>query len=111
MPRLATGPTLRPLVRQARALSPALLTSADDPHDEWLAMVWGPRFDRTHALALWTRLLRERPTDAVPLLSGLLQMADAFDALGHPVQQRLRRLILRHRALGSRTAVGAALPE
>ncbi|MFT3779673.1 MAG: hypothetical protein QM772_15610 [Ottowia sp.] len=111
MPRLAVGPALQPLVRQARALGPALLAGAGDPHDEWLAMVWGPRFDRTHALALWTRLLRERPADAVPLLSGLLQMADAFDALGRPVQQRLRRLILRHRALGTGPAVSAALPE
>ena len=88
------------LARQARAMSPALLAGTGDPHAEWLTMVWGPRFDREHALVLWTQLLRRQPVAAAPLLAGLMQVADAFDTLGRPVQQRLRRLILRHRALG-----------
>jgi hypothetical protein len=92
---------LQALARQARALSPGLLAGAGDLHDEWLTMLWGPRFDREHALVLWLRRAREQPAASGPLLSGLLQMADAFDILGRPVQQRLRRLVLRHRALGA----------
>lgn len=87
------------LAQQSRAFAPALLAGAEDPHAELLAMVWGPRFDREHALGLWARLSRQQPNDAVPLLPALLSAADRFDALGTPVQHRLRRLIVRHRAL------------
>ena len=44
--------TLRPLFVGVRALGPALLASAPEPAVELLAMVWGPRFDREHALQL-----------------------------------------------------------
>lgn len=98
---LAPGAGVQALARQARAISPALMGDTGDPHAEWLTMVWGPRFDRDHALALWTRLLRAQPATATPLLPGLIAVADAFDTLGRPVQQRLRRLILRHRTLGA----------
>ncbi|MCY1548078.1 hypothetical protein D9M68_841660 [compost metagenome] len=78
-----------------------MLADADDPHAELLAMVWGPRFDREHALGLWARLSQRRPGEAVPVLPALLSAADRFDALGTPVQQRLRRLIVRHQTLGA----------
>jgi hypothetical protein len=75
------------LAQQSRAHAPALL-----------AMVWGPRFDRQHALDLWARLSQQQPAEALPVLPALLSAADRFDALGAPVQHRLRRLIVRHRA-------------
>lgn len=85
------------LTQQGRAHAPALLAGADDPHAELLAMVWGPRFDRQHALDLWARLSQQQPAEALPLLPALLSAADRFDSLGVPVQHRLRRLIVRHR--------------
>jgi hypothetical protein len=36
----------------------------------------------------------------LPVLPALLSVADHFDTLDSPVQHRVRRLILRHRALG-----------
>ncbi|UJW83463.1 hypothetical protein [Hydrogenophaga sp. SL48] len=87
------------LAQQGRAYAPALLAGADDPHAELLAMVWGPRFDRQHALDLWARLSQQQPAEALPLLPALLSAADRFDSLGVTVQHRLRRLIVRHRAL------------
>ncbi|WP_068174330.1 hypothetical protein [Hydrogenophaga taeniospiralis] len=98
------SPRLEPihhLAQQSRVFGPALLADADDPHAELLAMVWGPRFDREHALGLWARLSQRRPGEAVPVLPALLSAADRFDALGTPVQQRLRRLIVRHQTLGA----------
>jgi hypothetical protein len=86
------------LAQQSRVHAPALLAGADDPHAELLAMVWGPRFDRQHALDLWARLSQQQPAEALPLLPALLSAADRFDALGVPVQHRLRRLIVRHHA-------------
>jgi hypothetical protein len=86
------------LAQQSRAHAPALLAGAEDPHAELLAMVWGPRFDRQHALDLWARLSQQQPAEALPVLPALLSAADRFDALGAPVQHRLRRLIVRHRA-------------
>ncbi|MCW5652590.1 MAG: hypothetical protein KIT53_02480 [Hydrogenophaga sp.] len=90
---------LEPIGRPLREHGPALLAQADDPHDELLALVWGPRFDREHALGLWARLSRRQPAAAVLTLPAILSVADRFDALDRASQQRLRRLILRHRAL------------
>jgi hypothetical protein len=84
------------LAQQGRVHAPALLAGAEDPHAELLAMVWGPRFDRQHALDLWARLSQQQPAQALPVLPALLSAADRFDALGVPVQHRLRRLIVRH---------------
>jgi hypothetical protein len=95
------SPALEPihrLTRQGRAHAPALLAGTDDPHAELLALVWGPRFDREHALGLWARLSRREPGEAMPVLPALLAAADQFDALATPAQHRLRRLIVRHRA-------------
>jgi hypothetical protein len=81
-----------------RTHAPALLHGMDDPHAELLSLVWGPRFDREHALGLWARMSQRQPTRAAPLLPVLLSAADHFDALGGPGQHHLRRLLLRHRA-------------
>ena len=89
---------LRLLTQQSRAFAPALLSGSEDPHAELMALVWGPRFDREHALGLWAGLSRREPVEALPVLPVLLSVADRFDALAAPVQHRLRRLIARHRA-------------
>lgn len=102
------SPTLAPihqLAQGVRAHGPALLAGMDDPHDELMSLVWGPRFDREHALGLLAR----QPQTAAHTLPALLAAADHFDALHAPAQGRLRRLIVRHRALGAvgvRAAVG-----
>lgn len=67
-----------------------LLRGDGDPHVDWLDLLWGPRFDRAAALDLAAR----RPAlDA----ASLLRAGERFDALGREAQQRLRRLIVRHR--------------
>ena len=91
--------TIPPLVRQVKAVAPALLSGAEDPHSELLTLFWGPSFDREYALALWARLSRLQPVEATPLLPDLLAMGDLFDAMDRLEQQRLRQLILRHREL------------
>ena len=91
------SPALEPihrLTRQGRAHAPALLAGTDDPHAELLALVWGPRFDREHALGLMAR----QPQHAARALPALLEAADRFDALHASAQRRLRQMILRHRA-------------
>ncbi len=82
------------LVHDLRAHGPVLLAGMPQPHDELLALVWGPRFDREHALGLVAR----QPAHAALALPALLQAADRFDALHAPAQRRLRQMILRHRA-------------
>ena len=97
------SPALEPLhalARQGREHGATLLSGSDDPHAELLTLFWGPRFDREHALRLWARLSQRQPVVAQPLLPALLAAGERFDALDRAAQQRLRRLILRHRALG-----------
>ena len=79
---------LAPALRQQRL--PGLLAGAADPHIDWLDLLWGPRFDRAAALDL----ARHHPGLDT---ARLLQAGERFDALGRATQQRLRRLILRHR--------------
>lgn len=93
------SPALQAIGQPLRDHGPALLAEVEDPHDELLALVWGPRFDREHALGLWARFSRRRPAEAVHTLPAILSVADRFDGLDTRTQQRLRRLILRHRAL------------
>ena len=95
----AVADVLHAIARQVRPHTAALLADADDPHAELLTLVWGPQFDREHALALWARFSQQQPVEAVPLLPELLSVGARFDALGRDEQQRLRRLIVRHRAL------------
>lgn len=80
---------------QVRSHGPALLAGMAEPHDELMSLVWGPRFDREHLLALLVR----QPARAVHVLPVVLAAADAFDALPVGVQRRLRDLIRRHHAL------------
>ncbi|MCU0942348.1 MAG: hypothetical protein MUE35_07355 [Hydrogenophaga sp.] len=93
------SPVLQPLARPIREHGNALLADVTDPHEEVLALVWGPRFDREHALWLWSRLSRRSPNQAAPVLPALMHMAERFDALALAEQRRVRRLIMRHRAL------------
>ena len=67
-----------------RHLVPALDTAAD-PRSEVQALIWGPRFDREHALGLLAAL----PPGAA---AALIATADRYDALSTRQQQRLRRL-------------------
>ena len=85
---------LHSLARDLRAHGPVLLAGMPQPHEELLTLVWGPRFDREHALGLVAR----QPAHAALTLPALLQAADRFDALHAPAQRRLRQMILRHRA-------------
>lgn len=91
--------SLRPLFSIARSLGPVLLASAQEPVAEMLALVWGPRFDREHALVLAQEAAQNRPA----VDQSLAQAADHFDQLPAPRQQRLRQL-LRHHAGGTISA-------
>ena len=71
---------------------------------EGQTLVWGPRFDRYHAIG---RVARP-PSVAAHTLPALLAAADHFDALHAGAQGRLRRLIVRHRAL---CAAGASVDD
>ncbi|MBN9371082.1 hypothetical protein JNX00_11485 [Hydrogenophaga sp. YM1] len=99
------SPALQAIAHPLREHGPVLLADVNDPHDEVLALVWGPRFDREHAMWLWSRLSRRAPQQAVPVLPALMGAAERFDALDVPAQRRVRRLILRHRALRAALAV------
>lgn len=94
-----TMASVHQLAQQSRAHAPGLLRGLQDPHAELLAMVWGPRFDREHALGLWAGFSRRDPVQALPVLPAMLALADRFDALSAPVQHRLRRFILKHQSL------------
>lgn len=99
--------SIHDLAQGVRAHGPILLAGTQNPHDELMSLVWGPRFDREHAL----RLLARQPQNVRHTLPALLAAADYFDALRAPAQSRLRRLILRHRAscaVGERAAVSDA---
>lgn len=99
------SPALQPIARPWREHGPALVAGMDNPHDEVMALVWGPRFDREHAMWLWARLSRRAPRQAMPVLPALMGMAEGFDALDTDDQRRVRRLIMRHRTL---TGAGSA---
>jgi len=79
--RLKAEPALRLL---------GLVGPDGDPHLAWLDLLWGPRFDREQALQL---VARQPALDGAHLLSA----GERFDTLGRADQQRLRRLIVRHR--------------
>ena len=90
---------IRMLFAGVRALGPTLLASTTEPAAELLALVWGPRFDREHALQLALAASQNRSV----LHHALAQAADTFDRLPAPRQQRLRQL-LRHRSGGTISA-------
>ncbi len=98
------SPTLQPihtLTERVRVHGPHLLAGVQDPHDELMSLVWGPCFDREHAM----ELLARQPEHAALTLPALLDAADRFDALQAGAKHRLRRLIVRHRAWGESLAV------
>lgn len=95
----AVADAIHTIARQVRPHTATLLADADDPHAELLTLFWGPQFDREHALALWARFSRREPVEAVPMLPELLAVGERFDALERTEKDRLRRLIVRHRAL------------
>lgn len=104
------SPSQEPLYRLAQGVrqhGSALLAGATDPHDELMSLVWGPRFDREHALGL----IAQQPQVAAQALPALLAAADHFDALHPVVQGRLRRLIVRHRLLGGHAGAGSRRME
>ena len=104
------SPTIEPihhLAQGVRRYGSALLAGMPDPHDELMSLVWGPRFDREHALGLVAR----RPASAAQTLPALLAAADRFDALQVGAQRRLRRMIVRHRALRATGATCEAAPS
>ena len=87
------------LARAWRRLGPVLLAQADQPHDELLTLLWGPQFDRQHALRLCGPATLAAPASAGVWWPVLMQAADAFDALAPAAQQRARRAVLRHARL------------
>jgi len=90
--------TLHEWAQPVRLYGQSLLGEAPDPHAELLALVWGPRFDRQHAHAL----LDHQPALQPGLIRMVMDAADRFDRLGCAQQQRVRQLILRHRAQAAR---------
>jgi hypothetical protein len=83
------------LAQGLRRHGPQLLGGLDEPHDELMSLVWGPRFDRGHAMGLLAR----KPDTAASVLPALLDAADHFDQLHGAAQARLRKMILRHRLM------------
>lgn len=102
----ARSPVREPIHRLAQGVrmhGTDLLAGLAEPHDELMSLVWGPRFDREHALQLVAR----QPETAGRTLPAVLAAADYFDALRAPLQGRLRQLIVRHRALRAVATVDA----
>lgn len=89
----------REIARQGRLHTATLLAETKDPHAELLTLIWGPQFDREHALSLWARFSLCQPAQAVRLLPVLMSVGERFDALARVEKDRLRRMIVRHRAL------------
>ena len=88
----ALHPSLQRLTDGLRQVGPTLFQGIPQPHEELLALVWGPRFDREHARGL----AAHRPEQAARTLPALLSAADCFDTLAADGQRRLRSLIQRH---------------
>jgi hypothetical protein len=65
----------------------AVAAAVDDPASELQALVWGPRFDREHALALLARL----PQVEGPWLQALNAFGERYDALPPAGQRALRQ--------------------
>jgi hypothetical protein len=87
--------TLNAIAAPLRAYGAVVLEGYAEPHAEVMALVWGPRFDREHAL----RLLERRPGYVPQVLHDVQKAADLFDRLADAERDRLRSLIQRHRSL------------
>jgi len=68
----------------------ALAGAIEDPVAEVLALVWGPQFDREHALALLARL----PRTEGGWIRTMQAFGDDFDALPPSGQRAVREGIL-----------------
>jgi hypothetical protein len=68
----------------------ALAGVSEDPGADVLALVWGPRFDRVHALSLLARLPRADGDWA----NALHALGERFDALPPGAQGALRQQVL-----------------
>ncbi len=89
-----------------------LLATVGDPHAELLTLVWGPRFDRRHALEWLAQAPAPAATEPDPAARfALWQAGLLFDQLAPPAQQRLRQLILRHRALSPSAQPWGTMPH
>ena len=86
--------TLNAIAQPLRAYGAVVLDGYEEPHAELMALVWGPRFDREHAL----RLLERRPGYVPQVLHDVQKAADMFDRLADAERDRLRALIQRHRS-------------
>lgn len=95
---------LNAIAAPLRAYGAVVLEGYAEPHAEVMALVWGPRFDREHAL----RLLERRPGYVPKVLHDVQQAADLFDRLAEAERQRVRRLILRHGSRRSQCDNGPA---
>jgi hypothetical protein len=100
----------RALLALWRRHGPALLPAAEDPHAELLALVWGPRFDRTHA-AHWLGQAGLGAGGASRSRFALAQAASLFDQMPATQQQRLRRLILAHHAHSPQAVPWRTMPH
>lgn len=86
---------LRQFKLQMRGLGLALMADSEDPHVDWLTLMWSRSFDRAHAMEL---LARQGSENQGFWLRRVQLAADIFDGLGATGQQHLRTLVLRHRA-------------
>ena len=68
----------------------ALAGVSEDPAADVLALVWGPRFDRVHALSLLARL----PRADGAWVHALHTLGDRFDAMPPGAQGALRQQVL-----------------
>jgi hypothetical protein len=93
-----------------RRHGPQLLASVADPHAELLTLMWGPQFDHLYARQRLAPSVAgpevDPPTRFVLWQAGLL-----FDQLPSAAQQRLRRLILRHRSLSPTAHPWGTMPH
>jgi len=69
----------------------AVTAAVEDPASELLALVWGPRFDREHAVGLLARLQRVEGG----WLQAMQAFGERFDALPPAGQHVLRQDLLR----------------
>lgn len=86
------------LLQSMRAFQ-ARMPATPDPHTEWLTMLWGARFDRLHAIELFSQ---DRALDAATrqLIHGT---ADLFDPLDMGMQGHVRQC-MGHALVRLRTA-------
>lgn len=105
---MATAPEAasRPIASLVRQHGSGWLAELPDPHEQWMTLLWGPRFDRDHARTLVNAAGAAAPRQRERLRDAMDAAAGRFDGLAAAEQQRLRELVLRHwlRAQAQRAA-------